>query len=233
MTEFFHASRKTGHKGAAARHSAYITRAGAFAWDGLDDLVATCSANLPEGVQTPEFWRTADRRLRRNGVAFRSWDVAFPRSLSKEQNAELLSDLAVRLADGRPVEAAFHCPEAAIEGGEQPHGHFMIYDCVPDGIPRPLDQMFGRYNPRDPATGGCRKSGAPSRAEVRHKLVQERGICAEVINHHLERHGLSERVDHRSNEVRGLPAPKRAHLGPSGVRKLRKQNQCSANRDEE
>ena len=222
MTDFFHASRKTGHKGVAARHSAYITRTGSIAKNRPADLVATFSANLPDGVCPAEFWKGADRHLRRNGVAFRSWDIAFPRSLSKEQNTALLQDLAVQLASGRPVEAAFHCPKAAMEGGDQPHGHFMIYDCIPDGIARPLDKMFTRFNPSDPASGGCRKGGATTRGEMKQQLIGDRAICGEVINRHLEAHGKPERVDHRSNAVRNLPAPAGAHLGPSGVRRILK-----------
>lgn len=220
MTEFFHASRKTGHKGSAARHSAYITRSGALPADRQNDLVATFHANLPSDVGPREFWKGADVHLRKNGVAYRSWDVAFPRVLTRAQNVELMKELAIELAGGRPVEAAFHCPTAALEGGEQPHGHFMVFDCVPDGIPRPIPQMFKRYDPVNPVAGGCRKESSTTRTAVRERIVQGRQVCEEVVNRHLALNGFSERVDRRANVERGLPPPKRPHLGQSGVRKL-------------
>lgn len=227
MTNFYHASKSTGRKGTAARHSDYINRTLKVERGEPTDLIATFAGNMPAGATPKRFWTTADKRLRYNGVAYRSWNVAFPRAFSHSQNKDLLIDLGMHLAGSRPFEACLHCPSAALEGGPQPHGHFTIYDCQPDGIPRELDAFFGRYNPKDPAKGGVRKGSAPTRGAYRQELCRERALCAEVINRHLELNGFSERVDHRSNEAQGITTEPGKHLGRSGVVKelaRRKQN---------
>jgi hypothetical protein len=217
MAEFFHASKKSGGKG-AAEQSRYIAREGYHASYRGPDLISTFSANMPEGVSPLEYWRTGGRHTRSNGVVYREWEIALPRCLTTDQNIALFEDLASRLAANRPVQAAFHCPPAALEGGLQPHGHFMISTCIPDGIPRPLDQQFRRYNPHEPEKGGCRKEGgATSRRELREKMVKERALIADVMNEHLAMNGVEQRVDHRTNGERGLPEPKARHMGPARV----------------
>lgn len=221
MAEFFHASRRTAHKGAAVRTSDYNARRGCLRQQQVTDLVSTYACNVPEGIEPRDFWRAVDAHSRKNGVAFRSWNIALPRALSRQENTEVMKDLVNRLANGRVAEAALHSPLAALEGGEQPHVHVMIYNGVPDGIDRPLHKMVARYNPKNPAAGGCRKEGAATRRVFAEQLTNERKLCAEVLNRHLEKKGISLHVDHRSNVERGLPPPRRAHLGASGVAKLR------------
>ncbi|WP_366103428.1 MobA/MobL family protein [Ottowia sp.] len=50
------------------------------------------------------------------------------------------------------------------------------------------------------------------------ELIALRKTCAETINRNLKLHGHEARVDHRSNEARGLTSPPGRHLGPAAVR---------------
>ena len=162
-----------------------------------------------------------DRTGRTNGVIYSEWETSLPRCFDTAQNTKLFVELTTMLAEGRPVQAALHCPKAALEGGDQWHAPIMISPCIPDGIERPLEQVRRRYCASAPERGGCRKAGgALTLTALKEDLIAKRKVCADVINKHLAANGFDERVDHRSNAERGLPAPTQRHLGPVRVQRL-------------
>ena len=219
--KFFHQHRKTGKKGEAARRARYITRAETVA----EDLVMIGSGNMPENVDPMDYWSEADECERENGVTFRDYTIALPREVPMHENVRLASRLSERLAGKKPYSFAVHCPRAALEGGPQPHVHAMVSPRIPDGVVRPLDQVFRRYNSDCPALGGCRKEPAPSsKSELRKQMIAERQLCADEINRTLESCGLDARVGHRSNKDRGITDAPGRHLGAAGVRQKKEQD---------
>lgn len=161
------------------------------------------------------FWKYGDRYERKNGAVYREFEGALPAELSSEQLIELVKDFINAVAPHKPYEVAIHAPLAALGGVPQPHFHLMTSDRVDDGIERPPEQHFRRFNSLAPHLGGCRKeSGGKTPLELSDSLRSVRAVLAEVINKHLMRHGHIARVDHRSNRDRGLPEPVDRHLGP-------------------
>lgn len=219
----YHLSVKTGGKGAAARHAKYIGRRGAFE-SKSEDLVDTFSGNLPGWTSgdTTKFWQTADKFERSNAAVYREYEGALPAELTHAQMRSALEDWMQFIAPNKPYEVAIHEPVAALGGVPQPHFHAMVSDRVLDGIDRPAELHFRRYNPKNPEAGGSKKdSGGRTPLALRNELKETRKAFADLLNRHLEANGHLPRLDHRSHEERGLSAEPGRHLGPARVQRLR------------
>lgn len=217
----FHYSIKSGKKGSARRHGAYIDREGAHS--KREDLIHSGHGNLPTWAEDDPrtFWSMADRYERSNAAAYREHEIALPNELSKDQLIELAERLARNVAGVKPYQYAIHAPAGSIGGIENPHVHLMCSDRVPDGIERTPDRTFARYNPKNPASGGCRKdSGGKSPIELRQQVSARRKLVADAQNQMLAECGHSTRVDHRSLKDRGIERPAERHLGPRLIKDM-------------
>lgn len=215
----FHFEVKTGGKGRAAPHSLYIARQGKFR--GRDDLVLTGSGNLPFWADGDpvKLWKAADAHERENGNAYREMIVALPNEIGVSGMRNLVEDLVTLLAGSKPYQFAVHEPQASLDGRANTHMHLMVSDRLPDGIWRSERLMFRRYNSVRPETGGCRKDGGGmTSVQVRDRLIALRCSVAQLLNDHLERNGVDERVDHRTLEQQGLARRPERHLGPARIR---------------
>ncbi len=220
----FHLSIKSGKKGRAAHHAAYIAREGKHSRDEeASDLKASNSGNLPDWADGKPlaFWKMADKHERANGAAYREYEIALPTELSIEQNTQLVEDFINKVVGKKPYQSAIHVPTAAIGGVAQPHAHIMVSDRLPDGIDRLAEQHFRRYNSANPEAGGCKKdSGGKNRLEMREQTLSMREDWANLQNAHLTKHGHDERVDHRSHKVRGIDRNPERHLGHVDIKNM-------------
>lgn len=215
----FHFEIKSGRKGAAVEHAAYIARQGWHRQRG--DLVFSGFGNLPSwAYDDPQrLWRASDSYERVNGAAYREMIIALPGELNYKQQQALVDDLVWALAGRKPYQYAVHAPESSLQGEVNPHLHLMVSDRIPDGIERAADRMFSRYNAAKPADGGCRKdSGGRTRMQVRDELIAKRNLVADIQNEHLALRGHSARVDHRTLKAQGVQRNPERHLGQTKVR---------------
>ena len=220
----FHICVKSGKRGNAAEHAAYIAREGKHTKKGeRSDLVAVEHGNLPAWANgsTQEFWKAADRYERLNGATYRELEVALPNELTNSQNLELVKEFVKSEIGDKPFQLAIHMPNAALGNVDQPHAHIMLSDRMPDGIQRTPDQHFKRFNRNEPEKGGCQKdSGGKDKTKLKTEVVRLREHWAELQNEHLQKNGKAARVDHRSNKDRGIAVVPERHLGQAGVRVL-------------
>jgi len=203
---------KVGKAGRAAPHAAYIAREGKYAnRRGGERLEATEAGNMPKWAQqNPQlFWQSADAFERKNGSTYREFEIALPRELNAEQRLALVRDwVRQEIGDRHAYQWAIHVSTAA-DGGEQPHLHLMFSERQVDGIERDPEQYFKRYNPKSPEKGGARKGWGPNagktltRAERAAELKELRRRWQDMCNAHLERAGVSQRIDMRSHAERG------------------------------
>lgn len=217
----FHYRIKSGKKGNAVDHAAYIARVDKYS--GREDLVDCGVGNMPAwAAEDPKaFWKMADKHERANGAAYREHEIALPGELSLEEQRELVLALTKELAGQRPFQFAMHVPRSSIDGAENPHLHLMVSDRLPDGIERLPERMFRRYNRVHPQYGGCKKAtGGKNRLQLRDELIETRRRCAEIQNEALAKHGHAARVDHRSLKQQGVDRKPERHLGPSKVRSM-------------
>lgn len=217
----YHCEVKVGAKGKAGPHSSYISREGKYAKSlSVEKLEHVESCNMPSwAVSDPaQFWQAADQNERANGATYREIEVALPREMTPWQRVELVRDMvAQELGDKHAYTWAIHNPEAAIEGGEQPHAHIMYSERTIDGIDRDPEQYFKRYNAKNPEKGGCRKDSAGTVE----RLLATRERWANVQNLHLERYGYADRVDHRSLKDQGIDRTPEPHFGPGRVGRMK------------
>lgn len=218
-----HIGFKSGKPGKAAPHAQYIIREGVYRKGGKSkDLVAIGYGNLPLGISDPvTFFKAADKGERVNAAAYREIVGALPRELRISQQVQLVEEFIDRVIPKKPYLYAIHCPNAALDGGTQPHVHLMFSDRIPDGIQRQPEAVFRRHNAQHPERGGCKKdSGGKDPVTFRNEARLRRESWAAVQNEYLEKYGHEARVDPRSYRARGLTKAVETHLGPAAVRKM-------------
>lgn len=227
----FHICIKSGKRGNAAEHAAYIARLGKHLKKGeTSDLIATEHGNLPNWANgnPQEFWKASDQHERLNGATYRELEVALPNELTREQNLALIKDFIAKEIGVKPFQYAVHIPNAALGNVDQPHAHILSSDRLPDGIERTPALHFKRYNAKEPEKGGCKKdSGGKDRETQRSSVVRSRQSWADMLNQHLAKNGHAVRVDHRSNKDRGIEALPEKHLGQAGVKKMTQEEKAA------
>ena len=221
----YHLTAKIGKKGKAAAHAAYIAREGKYSGRArYEDLEATASGNMPEWAahNAAHFWTAADGHERVNGSAYREIEVALPRELTPAQRLGLVQAfIGQEIGDKHAYQFAIHTPKAALEKADQPHAHIMYSERTMDGIARDPWHYFKRHNAKHPEKGGAKKfSGGKSAVELKAELLGWRERWAALQNAHLEKHGHTDRVDHRSLKAQGIAREPEQHLGAIGVNRL-------------
>lgn len=215
----FHHRIKSGKKGTAKEHAAYIERRGRHRT--REDLVHASHGNLPDWTEGDpiKFWREADKHERANGAAYREHEIALPNELTQEQLIDLAERIVQQVVGVKPYQYAIHMPEGKLGGILNPHMHLMHTDRIPDDIERTPDRMFTRYNPQHPERGGWRKdSGGKSPIALRDHVIATRKAIATLQNAALAEHGHTARVDHRSLREQGQRRVPERHLGQGKVR---------------
>jgi len=213
-----------GEAGHAAKHSDYILRKGDYkrSLKKGEVLEAVGCGNLPSWARNNPsiFWKASDEFERSNGTAYREFETALPRELNPVQRKALVDDfIKSELGTTHAYSYGIHCPKA-IDGKEQPHVHLQFSERRNDGIKRPKEQYFKRYNSKSPEKGGCKKGYGPragetlNAAERASELQSLRKRWEDICNKHLELAGRSERIDMRSFKDRGLAIEPEQHYGP-------------------
>lgn len=219
--ESLHFGIRSGKHGDATQHLSYINREGYYR--SRNDLAASGHGNMPSFAQSNPMllWKASDKFERRNGSTFRSYVISLPNVLEIDSLVRLAEQEAIRLAGPKPYQWALHISRSSLTDQLNPHVHIVICDRLPDGIDRPPEQMFKRYNPKDPKIGGCRKdSGGRSNKELRSQLTSQREAAAEVINIELSKQGYNFRIDPRTLKERGVKRAPERYLGPAKIRKM-------------
>ena len=239
-------SMKVGKGGKAAPHAAYIARQGKYTHrlKTGEKFEATEAGNMPTWARknTQQFWLAADAYERKNGTTYREMEIALPRELEPAQRAELVrAFVRQEIGETHAYQWAIHTPKAA-DDGEQPHLHLMFSERQLDGIERDPEHYFKRYNAKTPEKGGSRKGYGPragqtlTAAERAADLKELRTRWQDMANEHLERAGLTERIDMRSNAERGIGELPEAKQLPSqwrGEGKAKMLEWRAAKRDQE
>ncbi|MNZ29133.1 Mobilization protein A [compost metagenome] len=194
-------SRKGGQS-ASAKH-AYHERLDGYAvgCDGVrDDLFATGCGNLPAFAQgdPAAFWLAADQFERANAALFVDLQFNLPTELTLEQQIELVRGYGDRMFDrlSLPYTWAAHSPDSE---NPNPHLHLMVSERMNDGLDRPAEQHFRRYNPKKPERGGAQKT---RELQPKSWLMEARAAWAEEVNRALVATGHPPRFDHRSKKDR-------------------------------
>lgn len=172
-------------------------------------------------------WKAAEEFERKNGAVYREAIIALPGELSTKQ---------IRCSCERPslgalclqtVPVRYPCADVLLPRGESnPHAHVMTSDRMHDGIERPAERFFSRYNAKQPEKGGRKKaSGGRDRKQLREDLIVTRKVAADTINHHLAASGHEARVD-RTLKEQGVRRKPERHPGLARVRRMSRQEKA-------
>ena len=204
---------KTGSRGggqSAAAKCKYIQRQGKYR-RGRDHLLHCESGHMPAWAagRPADYWEAADVHERANGRLFKEVVFALPTELTLEQQQALAREFVQGLtsAEALPYTLAIHSG-----GGTNPHCHAMLSERMTDGVERPPDQWFRRYNAKAPERGGARKSES---LKPRAWLLDTREDWAARANAALEAAGHAARIDARTLEAQGIERLPSVRLGPA------------------
>ena len=180
---------RTGGQSAAAKR-AYIAREGRYSRDA-DEVLHTESGHMPEWAADgpAAYWDGADLHERANGRLYRELEFALPVELTLDEQIALAHEFATSLTEGErlPYTLAIHRG-----GGTNPHGHLMISERQNDGVARPAEMWFRRYNAKRPDQGGARKTAT---LVPKSWLQETRAGWAAQANAALDAAGHDARID--------------------------------------
>lgn len=188
-------SKASGQSAAAANR--YDDRAG---HSDKSDLVLSGNVNMPAWAKpdVSRFWAAADQYERANGLVARRAILSFPNQLPAFDREGYIREWLSLNVPNCPASWAIHDDHDA--DPRNPHCHILISERMVDGIDRPPELFFRRYNAKDPTKGGCRKADIGSNRKD--WLSQSRKTWADILNAHLP---MDKQVSHLSNDTRGLP----------------------------
>ena len=199
----YHCSFRHGSVGRGVPHANYICREGKYGSVRMkEQLVYRESGNMPEfAKKNPlDYWKAADEFTRVNGRTYEELEVALPQELSHQENIELVkSFIASELGTQHAYTFAIHDKPAANDPAQrQIHAHIMFSPKIQDGIERPREQFFKRYNAKALERGGARNDTRFSGTHGKEALLEIRKHWELEVNRSYETRGMEYRVSAKS-----------------------------------
>lgn len=157
-----------------------------------------------------------------------SLDIALQNELTMEENIELLDRFVTEemVPIGMIVDVAIHNPDRGKHGIPNPHGHLSapmrpFLGSGEWGIKQHMEYVLDENGERIRKPNGKYKTIAVSETGWDDPALLEhwREHWAELVNQKFEEKGLTCRIDHRSNEARGITDAPQVHEG-SAVRRM-------------
>lgn len=146
-------------------------------------VLASGQGNYPAWAKGDDeiLWAVADETERRNGAAFRQYDLTLPKGLPVAESVALVEEFVRQEVGPKPFTWVIRgplgddCQGSAIAS-------VMTSDRVLDGFKRRPDQFFRLYSKKEPADGGCRKDGlARLRGEIEDPKITRRRNWANIL----------------------------------------------------
>ena len=156
-----------------------------------------------------------------------SLDIALQNELTLEENIELLDRFVTEemVPIGMIVDVAIHKPDRGKHGIPNPQGHLSapmrpFLGSGEWGIKQHMEYVLDESGERIRKPNGKYKTIAVSETGWNDPALLEhwRERWAELVNQKFEEKGLTCRIDHRSNEARGITDAPQVHEG-SAVRR--------------
>lgn len=236
LMAIFHMSIKAGSrsKGGAQYHGRYLRRDERVKVDE-DHPVTIIEFNRPTwAIDIDDFWTAADEFERKNGSAYREYEISLPIELGQEENELLVSEWIQQTFPSLVVEAGLHWKD------DNPHSHVQVCERILDGHQRTREQFFKRFNSAIPSKGGCKKDDrytgnwlprGPGESkkdyDKRRKVVgtdavkSVRASWADAVNRHIVPLGI-EPISSLSNEARGIEKAPSTHIGRKALAMAKK-----------
>lgn len=211
----YHLTVKTGSRkgGQSAKAKAdYIQREGKYSHD-KSEVLDIQHGNMPDFAvhNAGLYWDAADLYERANGRLYKEVEFALPIELTLDQQKALVAEFAQHLTAGEklPFTLAIHAG-----GGTNPHCHLMISERINDGIERPAELWFRRYNGPN-KDGGAQKSES---LKPKDWLDNTREAWSKHANAALKSAGHDDvSIDHRTLKAQGIERLPTIHMGANVI----------------
>ena len=199
-----HATRADGTKINTRAHYDYICREGLYAnmKGKKEDLVFTCSGNLPEWAQDAgKFWDAAEANRRVKGRAYREIRMGLQEELSLDDNIALVEEFLKESGIGKnhAFTYAIHDKEAAYDHDHRNiHCHLMFCEkSIEKDRPLGPDMYFKQYavNQYGEPCSGYR---ADRFYHDRHGNIAMRKMWADIVNRKFKELGLNQEISEKS-----------------------------------
>ena len=199
-----HATRADGTKINTRAHYDYICREGLYAnmKGKKEDLVFTCSGNLPEWAQDAgKFWDAAEANRRVKGRAYRKIRMGLQEELSLDDNIALIEEFLKESGIGKnhAFTYAIHDKEAAYDPDHRNiHCHLMFCEkSIEKDRPLGPDMYFKQYavNQYGEPCSGYR---ADRFYHDKHGNIAMRKMWADIVNRKFKELGLNQEISEKS-----------------------------------
>ena len=178
---------------AAFSHLEYVQRMNNFSKKvEYEDLVYSENMNMPSWAeQNPNsFWIASETYERANGRTYSEFLFSLPHELTDEENKEIVDRFCNKtFGENFVYSYGIHSKPSSEEGIQNIHVHIMFCERRLDGIDRPVEQFFKRYNSKYPERGGAKKDRYWNNSKMFFHVRKEMEKC---INEKLEEKGLEK-----------------------------------------
>jgi len=190
----YHLSMKNGAKGKGKNHASYISADGKY--EAKSDLIQQLEMNMPSFAKNGvDFFAAADANERKNGRAYKEFELSLPNEFSNSQNVDLVNEfIAESGLQNQPILAAFH------SGKKEQNNHCHIMFSERPNADFSAEQFFKRNGSKKDRT-----------FHDKSYLSECRKTWENVLNSHLEMNGFDEKVSCETLKNQGierLPQPK-------------------------
>ncbi|WP_242141248.1 MobQ family relaxase [Sphingomonas sp. TREG-RG-20F-R18-01] len=181
---------------------------------GIEHREIVAPTDAPAWVQDRSaLWNAAEKaETRKNSTVAREYEIALPAELSADERRDLAVGLAREISErhGVAVDVAIHAPGR--QGDQRNHHAHLLTTTRRIGA----EGLGEKTRELDQKTSG--------------EVERWRERYAEMQNAALERAHSPERVDHRSNQRRGIEQEATVHMGP-GVAAMERRAERTAQRE--
>lgn len=212
-----------GRKTSAINHLNYINREGKFKnFDkkNNDKQTNECIYKknfLPAWAKDSarKFWSNAEKFERVNACVYKELEFNLVNELPLRENLKIINNLLKT----EPMNKFYYSlaihdkQKSAITGERNLHCHLMFCEREIDGIERDAKTFFKRYNSKNPASGGAKKSIMLNDRKIGKQTIKNlRDEYAKIVNKILKENNIEQTISSKSLKEQHEEAIKKGDL---------------------
>lgn len=212
-----------GRKTSATNHLNYINRDGKFKnidKNNNEKQINECIYKenfLPAWAEgsAKNFWSSAEKYERANACVYKELEFNLVNELPLKENLKIINNLLkIEPMNKFYYSLAVHDKQkSAITGTRNLHCHLMFCERENDGIERDAKTFFKRYNAKNPASGGAKKSIMLNDRKIGKETIKKlRDNYANIVNDILKENNIKETISSKTLKEQREEAIKKGDL---------------------
>ena len=212
-----------GRKTSATNHLNYINRGGKFKnidKNNNEKQINECVYKenfLPAWAEgsAKNFWSSAEKYERANACVYKELEFNLVNELPLKENLKIINNL-LKI---EPMNKFYYSlvvhdkQKSAITGIRNLHCHLMFCERENDGIERDAKTFFKRYNTKNPASGGAKKSIMLNDRKIGKQTIKNlRDEYAKIVNKILKENNIEQTISSKSLKEQHEEAIKKGEL---------------------